>query len=64
MVSQTTRELVEGANVRLEDAGSVRLRGFEGARHVYRLRAAATAAGAPREAPEAPEAAEAPEALA
>jgi class 3 adenylate cyclase len=41
MVSHTTRDLVEGVDLELEEAGSVELRGLQGARQVYRLRTGA-----------------------
>jgi class 3 adenylate cyclase len=38
MVSSTTRDLLEGSGVELEDAGEHELKGLPGARRVYRLR--------------------------
>ncbi len=39
MVSTTTRELLEGSGISLEDAGERELKGLPGVRRVFRLRA-------------------------
>jgi len=38
MISSTTRDLVEGSELRLDDAGEHELKGLPGVRRVYRLR--------------------------
>ncbi len=37
IVSSTTRELLEGSGLSLEDAGEHELKGISGVRHVFRL---------------------------
>ncbi len=37
LVSSTTRDLLEGSELALEDAGTHELKGFSGARQVFRL---------------------------
>jgi class 3 adenylate cyclase len=37
LVSSTTRDLVEGSDLLLEDAGTHELKGLSGARQVFRL---------------------------
>jgi class 3 adenylate cyclase len=37
MVSSTTRELLEGSGIELEDAGEHELKGLQGVRRVFRL---------------------------
>jgi class 3 adenylate cyclase len=45
MVSSTTRDLVEGSDLTLEDAGAYELKGLSGARTLYRVRAAPSGTG-------------------
>ena len=45
MVSSTTRDLVEGSDLTLEDAGSHELKGLSGARTLYRVTAAPSGTG-------------------
>jgi class 3 adenylate cyclase len=42
MVSSTTRDLVEGSELALEDAGEHELKGLPGVRRLFRLRTAVT----------------------